>query len=475
MTTYNPDVQAGQIQGAAAQQAIDNAAAAARNAREGSGSNTEIYVLLGIVATLGMVLAVKRRTTSTDLLTPEQQQRIRDEEEARFAEEQYGACVQAELRNGNTPHVPSADGGRGYARRVAGVACLCLAVSIAVVFLLQPWLRTRNSATSNATPTESAIPSQTRSSALGRAEKLTTAEIAAHCSASVAIIESSDESGRPVAQGSGYIYSPEGVVITNYHVIRGAGAVRVKVPAHGWLDATSLLGYDTGSDIAALQLPASGLAALETENTDFGNVGDHVVAIGAPLGLEDTVSEGIISAVRRNGDVGLLQITASISHGSSGGPVLNEFGRVVGIATSTIAAGESLNFAVPATAIQSLLAGRSEISFALMRASTRMEVPLIGSTLQVPPRRQMRFSFTVPSQGADLQGDYRVAGGLGNDVSVMLLNIDGAVIANLGRVSAYGEVHQLLAQGRYVLAFDNGFSLLATKTVTPDVKLVYYR
>jgi hypothetical protein len=137
--------------------------------------------------------------------------------------------------------------------------------------------------------------------------------------------------------------------------------------------------------------------------------------------------------------------------------------------------GQTLNFAVPATTIRSLLDGRSEVSFEQMRESTRVEAQLAGTTFQVPPRRQSRLSFTVPSQGADLQGDFRVSGGLGNDVAVTLLSANGAYVSNLGRVSGSGEVHQHLTGGRYVLAFDNGFSLLAAKSVTPDIKLVYYR
>jgi hypothetical protein len=306
-------------------------------------------------------------------------------------------------------------------------------------------------------------------------QRFSTAEIAARCSPSVVVIETSNGNGQPLGQGSGYIYSTDGVIITNYHVVRGAGAVRVKVPAQGWVDATSLLGYDTAADVAALQISASGLPALDTETGNEGKVGDRVVAIGAPLGLEDTVSEGIISAFRRNGDAQFLQITASISPGSSGGPVLNESGRVVGIAKAMMPGGESLNFAVPAATIQSLLASRSEVSFEQMREATRTELPLAGSTFEVPPRHQYRLSFMVPGQGADLQGDFRIIGGFGRDVVVTLLSANGGVVSNLGRVSGQGEVHQHLMAGRYLLAFDNGFSLLAAKSVTPDIKLVYYR
>jgi S1-C subfamily serine protease len=182
--------------------------------------------------------------------------------------------------------------------------------------------------------------------------------------------------------------------MTNYHVIRGARTLTVHVPGKETFSVDSVLGYNIENDVAALQLSAGNSPpALYTEEADVAKVGDRVVAIGAPLGLESTVSEGIVSALRNTNGTHIIQTTAPISPGSSGGPLLNEFGRVIGLTTATIRNGENLNFVVSSVHIVKLLNRKRPLSILELLAETQVGESLPANTLSVPP--ETSFSFRL--------------------------------------------------------------------------------
>lgn len=201
-----------------------------------------------------------------------------------------------------------------------------------------------------------------------------------------------------------------------------------------------------------------------------------MVAIGAPLGLESTVSEGIVSALRSVGTMHIIQTTASISPGSSGGPLLNEYGRVIGLTTATVQDGQSLNFVVSAKHVSELLSRKQPMSLEEMLSQTQVSEPIASSTIMVPARNAMQLSFTVNGQqGAVLEGTYTITGGSGRDVGVALAGPNGSVIVNSGRVAGFGQFKQRLPRGKYTILFDNRFSALSSKSVSPDLKLTSYR
>lgn len=153
--------------------------------------------------------------------------------------------------------------------------------------------------------------------------------------------------------GSGFILSADGVVVTNHHVVDGAKRLEVHMPDGKRFDAR-LLGSDPATDVAVLRLEgASGLPVVTLGTSDDLEVGDWVVAIGSPMGLEHSASVGIVSA-RGRGSLGLygdsyldfLQTDADIAPGSSGGPLFNLQGEVVGI-TTAVGAGHGAGFAIP--------------------------------------------------------------------------------------------------------------------------------
>lgn len=152
--------------------------------------------------------------------------------------------------------------------------------------------------------------------------------------------------GEEISLGSGF-FVQGGHVITNAHVVADAAWVEI-VDLQGQLIATApyALAIDIANDLAVLPTPHSERQGLRLSE-DRVQVGDDVWTFGAPLGLEGTASRGVVSAFREKDGMDLIQITAPLSPGSSGGPVLGENGDVIGIATLIMSGGQNLNFAVP--------------------------------------------------------------------------------------------------------------------------------
>lgn len=177
----------------------------------------------------------------------------------------------------------------------------------------------------------------------------------------------SDKNGHPVAQGSGFLISKDGQVVTNYHVIRSGSSAVIKFPDGAFFVVDGVLASDKDRDVAIIKAHGNDFRALTLGDSDRLQVGEEVVAIGSPLSLESTVSNGIVSAIRTVEDEGgkFLQITVPISPGSSGGPLFNMSGKVVGITTSHIKGGENLNFAIPINDVKPTLLARSPRARAL--------------------------------------------------------------------------------------------------------------
>src|SRR5712692_4839953 len=160
---------------------------------------------------------------------------------------------------------------------------------------------------------------------------LTTEELFRAASPAVLLVEVYDDEGHVRGRGSGFVISSDGAAITNYHVIRGAYRASARFGDSTFAPVLGVMAYDPGRDVAVIRIQAISPPTLKLGNSDSVHIGDHVLAIGSPLGLQNTVSEGIVSALRGN----VIQMTAPISPGSSGGPVLNANGEVVGISTLT--------------------------------------------------------------------------------------------------------------------------------------------
>ena len=182
--------------------------------------------------------------------------------------------------------------------------------------------------------------------------------IAKAANGSIVSIVMSDKTGRPVSQGSGFFVSREGLIITNYHVISEGSSAVAKLPNGAFYPVDGVVTFDKTRDVAVIKAHGQNFRKLTLGNSDQVQVGEEVVAIGNPLALDSTVSNGIVSGMRtaRDDRGKLLQITAPISIGSSGGPLFDMAGGVIGITTMYLQGGENLNFAIPINDAKPLLA-----------------------------------------------------------------------------------------------------------------------
>ncbi len=173
-----------------------------------------------------------------------------------------------------------------------------------------------------------------------------------------------DARDREDGQGSGFLLTGSGIAVTNAHVIADAYHADAELGNGGVYDILHIRSYDMDRDIALVQLGRQvgkrveqpfGLHALPLGKSSSVRVGDRIATISSPEGLSNTVTDGLIGSIRQDGGERILQITAPVSPGSSGGPVFDLQGSVIGIATFQYRSGQNLNFAVPAEAIRELL------------------------------------------------------------------------------------------------------------------------
>lgn len=185
----------------------------------------------------------------------------------------------------------------------------------------------------------------------------TAQEIAKRALASTVALNTQDANGESVGYGSGFFVRP-GYIATNYHVIKQASRIYFKSVGEEttyWIE--DIVATDPTHDLALLRVSSLNTPALSLANSDSVQIGENVYAVGNPRGWEGTVSDGIVSSIRGDGDNKWIQITAPISPGNSGGAVLNSKGEVIGIATSGYQAdyAQNLHFAVPSNYLKTLL------------------------------------------------------------------------------------------------------------------------
>ncbi|MBX3464188.1 MAG: trypsin-like peptidase domain-containing protein [Planctomycetes bacterium] len=178
--------------------------------------------------------------------------------------------------------------------------------------------------------------------------------------AGAAVGHTADTHQPEIRHGSGFVVDARGLVVTSRHVVLGAVELDVVVPQHG-TGAAVLVGEDPANDLALLRLvaPPRTLAALRLGDSRSLRAGDWIVAVGNPLGFAQTVTAGVVSFVGRHlrhSDLGVtsdyLQFSAPVNPGSSGGPVLDLAGRVVGVTTQAAAAAQGISFAVPSQTLR---------------------------------------------------------------------------------------------------------------------------
>jgi hypothetical protein len=176
-------------------------------------------------------------------------------------------------------------------------------------------------------------------------------------SPTVVVVET--KKGNKKGLGTGFFINSRGHIVTNYHVILGAEQAVVRTQEGRRYPVKKVVAENKEADLVLIvaDIPAREVKHLEVSGK-LPEVGEKIYVIGHPMGLEKTVSEGIVSAIRKLPKLGeIIQITAPISPGSSGGPVFNSSGLVIGVARATVRTGQNLNFAVPGQHILQLKGG----------------------------------------------------------------------------------------------------------------------
>ena len=199
-------------------------------------------------------------------------------------------------------------------------------------------------------------PAATESQSGQIVKELSVSEVAKEAR-SVVLIKTCDQFGSQFGQGSGFVVRENGVILSSYHVIEGAYSATAEFEDGSSYDITEIIAADTTEDYAFLRLAgATGLPEVRLGDSAQLVLGEKIVAIGNPQGLSNTISDGIVSTVRRriNG-VDYIQITAPISAGSSGGPLFNMKGQVVGINTAQVRDAQNINLAIPIDKVKTTL------------------------------------------------------------------------------------------------------------------------
>jgi S1-C subfamily serine protease len=235
------------------------------------------------------------------------------------------------------------------------------------------------------------------------------------------------------AAGSGVVIAPDGYVLTNAHVVDDAKAVQIVFPEGTRYDAP-VIGTDPATDLAIVRALGPSLPALELAAADTLRVGQLVIAVGDPLGLQSTVTTGVVSALGRSLNArdgrtieNVIQTDAALNPGNSGGPLVDTHGRVVGINTAIIAGAQGIAFAIPAATARM-------VASALIRDG-RVRRALLGiSGAATPIGRGLAASLGLSATSGirilDVErgGPADRAGLRGGDIIVAL---DGATIASL--------------------------------------------
>lgn len=250
--------------------------------------------------------------------------------------------------------------------------------------------------------------------------------------------------GSQRAQGSGFVLDREGHVVTNHHVVAGGGTIRVTL-WDGSSYRAELVGEDPSTDLAVLGIdaPAAKLVPLQLGDSSDVEVGDTVVAIGSPFGLDGTVTSGIVSALHRQmtapnrfAIADSIQTDAAINHGNSGGPLLDDRGRVIGVNTqieSESGGNVGIGFAVPSNTLRSIsrqLIASGEVEHAYL-GITMLPVPNGVAVTEVRPGTPAEDAGLRAATGTETVDGEEVP--TGGDV---IVEFDGKTITSAAELQA---------------------------------------
>lgn len=221
--------------------------------------------------------------------------------------------------------------------------------------------------------------------------EMTASQIAQEYTPAVVTIIALDENDQPLSLGSGFFINAEGDIATNHHVLEGCAKAIIKTITGRKEEIIEIIKDDPELDLVIAKTSTTNIRPLPLGNSDSITVGEDIVAIGNPAGLEGTISKGIISGIRKTEEIKLIQITAPISPGSSGGPVFNMSGNVIGIATAYINEGQNLNFMMPINYLKTLKQNKVKL-FSLPKANSKGKTAKNYSSIEIFDKNDKFYS-----------------------------------------------------------------------------------
>ena len=202
--------------------------------------------------------------------------------------------------------------------------------------------------------------------------------------------------------GTGFFVRSTGLLLTNFHVIEGTELVGVKMPGgSAVLWARRAAGFDLDNDLVVLRVETDVASPVSLGDSDQVRIGEPIVVVGNPEGLEQTVSNGLVSGTREVDGRKLFQISAPISEGSSGSPVFNDRGDVIGVVVSSLVSGQNLNFAVPINYAKPLISSTTESLISALPNRNHPDTQAGHSALNDAPVDPAKLTVQAMSKIAD--------------------------------------------------------------------------
>ncbi|HTE54417.1 MAG TPA: trypsin-like peptidase domain-containing protein [Kofleriaceae bacterium] len=247
--------------------------------------------------------------------------------------------------------------------------------------------------------------------------------------------------GRPARQGagSGFLVAPDGYVLTNSHVVHGAPSVTARLPGGDEL-AAQVVGDDPATDLALIRVIASALPFLAVDGATRARPGQLVIAMGSPLGFESTVSTGVVSALgrslrARDGRLidNVIQHTAPLNPGNSGGPLVDSAGRVLGVNTAMISRTQAIGFAVP------IATAAWVVGEILARGRVRRAWLGVAGQTHVLDRRLVRHHELTQRAAVEIMSVSRrgPAAEAGLTEGDLLVALDGRAVSSIDELQAF--------------------------------------
>jgi hypothetical protein len=260
-----------------------------------------------------------------------------------------------------------------------------------------------------------------------------------------------DQQDNLLKTGTGFFISPDGLLLTNFHVISGASSIMAKTPTGAVYFLKSVLSASKTYDIAELQFFATEVPYLSLGSSSGAVEGQRVLVIGNPEGLEGTVSDGIISAFRDNRS--MIQITAPMSSGSSGSPVLDEAGNVIGIVKQMLKEGQNLNFAISSESIQDAIAKSAVVT---PNPSVSAATPAPTQTVVATPTPSVATSTQSPTTVGAKWPDGRILSHPEHFVQTGVVNVarNDKLELRSGPGTRFAPITKIPADATGVSAFD---------------------